>query len=130
MEHGHTASRAVAPTREFGVADAVRVPRVEPDLLVVATLHNSSASALLQPDHADHVVRFPRCVCLWIVSRFTSRDSRFLTVVTTRPSYPQRSTVDRIFLWTHPFSAGLWCLLMGNILFFSIISALRAPSLR
>ncbi len=34
------------------------------------------------------------------------------SVVTTRAQYTLPTTVERVFLWTRPFSAGVWCLLM------------------
>ena len=42
------------------------------------------------------------------------------SVVTTRPKYNLPSALDRVFMWTKPFSPGVWCLLMTAIVVYAI----------
>ena len=42
------------------------------------------------------------------------------SIVTTRPKYNLPSALERVFMWTKPFSPGVWCLLMTAIVVYAI----------
>ena len=42
------------------------------------------------------------------------------SVVTTRPRFNLPTALDRVFMWTKPFSPGVWCLLMTAIVVYAI----------
>ena len=83
------------------------------DAFVQWAFHTLNASCVLWPSPASPTRRlyFRQTVPLMTFG---------YSVVTTRPKYSLPSALDRVFMWTKPFSPGVWCLLMTAIVVYAI----------
>jgi len=83
------------------------------DAFVQWAFHTLNASCVLWPSPASPTRRlyFRQTVPLMTFGN---------SVVTTRPKYKLPSALDRVFMWTKPFSPGVWCLLMTAIVVYAI----------
>jgi hypothetical protein len=105
-------------TLEFIVAKPplplVPQPASGTDAFIQWAFHTLNASCVLWPSPASPTRRlyFRQTVPLLTFG---------YSVVTTRPQYELPTAADRVFLWTKPFSTGVWCLLMTAIIVYAVL---------
>lgn len=87
------------------------------DAFIQWAFHSLNASCVLWPAPASPTRRlyFRQTVPLMTFG---------YSVVTTRPQFVLPTAADRVFLWTKPFSTGVWCLLMTAIVVYAILMPL------